>query len=154
MTCCKAKRRDAVMFADEVRAVANELEPSEVAAKVEHRHRMTSRDRMLTKSSDRSLAGLQARLINMKRTERHHLKDNELELLTRQAREAIEARKREVTAAIVVVAVIGVAALVYFVWHERVEARAHAMLADAMVVQDAKVVSPAAPSTATPQPAA
>src|SRR5438067_1064788 len=88
----------------------------------------------------------------MKRTERHHLKNNELELLTRQAREAIEARKREVTAAIVAAAVVGVAALVYFVWHERVEARAHAMLADAMVVQDARVVPPAAPGTTPPQP--
>jgi tetratricopeptide (TPR) repeat protein len=87
----------------------------------------------------------------MKRTERHHLKENELELLTRHAREAIEARKREVTAVLVAVVVIGAAALAYFAWHERVEGRAHAMLADAMVVQDARVVPPAAPGTTPPQ---
>lgn len=90
----------------------------------------------------------------MKRTERHHLKENELELLTRQAREAIAARQREVTAGLIVAAVIGVAALAYFLWHERVESRAHAMLADAMVVQDARVVPPAAPGTPPPQPVA
>src|SRR5437773_2680967 len=90
----------------------------------------------------------------MKRTERHHLKENELQLLTRQAREAIEARKREVTAAILVAAVIGVGALGYFLWRERVEGRAHAMLADAVVVQDARVVPPAAPGATPPQPTA
>ena len=88
----------------------------------------------------------------MKRTERHHLKENELEILTRQAREMIAARQREVTAGIIVAAVIGVAALGYFLWHDRVEGRAHAMLADAMVVQDARVVPPAAPGTPPPQP--
>jgi len=90
----------------------------------------------------------------MKRTERHHLKENELQLLTRQAREAIEARKREVTMAIAVAGVIGVVALGYFAWHERVEGHAHAMLADAIVVQAARVVLPAAPGTAPPQPTA
>src|SRR3954462_10892644 len=88
----------------------------------------------------------------MKRTERHHLKENELQLLTRQAREAIAARQREVTLGILVAAVIGVAALAYFLWHERVEGRAHAMLADAMVGQDARVVPPPAPGAPPPQP--
>src|SRR5438094_641173 len=93
----------------------------------------------------------------MKRTERHHLKENELDLLTRHAREAIAARKRETTAAIGALAIIGVAALAYYAWHERRESRAHALLADAVVVQDARVVAPAAPAapgTAAPQPTA
>ena len=87
----------------------------------------------------------------MKRTERHHLKENELELLTRQARELIAARQKEMTAAITIVAVAAVAALAYFLWRERVEGRAHALLADAIVVQDARVVPPAAPGTPPPQ---
>ena len=86
----------------------------------------------------------------MKRTERHHLKENELELLTRQAREAIAARQKEVTAGLVILAIVGVAALAYFLWRERVQSRAHALLADAIVVQDARVVPPAAPGTAPP----
>src|SRR5205823_3689 len=90
----------------------------------------------------------------IKRTERHHLKENELELLTRQAREAIAARRRETTAAVIAAGVIAVVALAYFAWHERRESRAHALLADAVVVQDARVVAPAAPGTPPPQPTA
>src|SRR5207245_1742858 len=86
----------------------------------------------------------------MKRTERHHLKENELELLTRRAREAIEARRREVMATIVAVAVIAISALAYFAWHERVSGRAHGLLAEAMAVQDARVMPPAAPGTPPP----
>ena len=89
----------------------------------------------------------------MKRTERHHLKENELELLTRQARETIAARQKEVKAGLVILAIVGVAALAYFLWRERVESRAHALLADAIVVQDARVVPPAAPGTPPPQTA-
>ena len=90
----------------------------------------------------------------MKRTERHHLKENEIQLLTRQAREAIEARRREVTLALTAAAVLGVAALAYFAWHERVVGRAHAMLADAIIVQDARVVPPPAPGATSTQPTA
>ena len=81
----------------------------------------------------------------MKRTERHHLKENEIQLLTRQARDLIEARKRETAVAIVTVIVIGVLALGYYAWREHVEARAHEMLAQAIAVQDARVGPPAAP---------
>jgi len=81
----------------------------------------------------------------MKRTERHHLKENELEKVARQVREAFEARQREATAAIVVLAVIGVIAIGYWAWRERVQARAHALLADAIAVQGARV----GPSAAT-----
>ena len=78
----------------------------------------------------------------MKRTERRHLKENELELLTRHAREAIDARRREVAGAAIAIAVVGVLALAYFGWNQRVEGRAHAMLADAIAVQDARIVPP------------
>src|SRR5437899_2117297 len=93
----------------------------------------------------------------MKRAERHHLKENEIQLLTRQAREAVAARKRETMAGLVAVVVIGAVALGYYGWRERVQSRAHAMLADAIVVQDARVApvtpdlgpgSKPAPSTA------
>ena len=81
----------------------------------------------------------------MKRTERHHLKENEIQLLTRQARDLIEARKRETTVAIVAVIAVGMLALGYYAWREHVEARAHEMLAQAIAVQDARVVPPPAP---------
>jgi TolA-binding protein len=89
----------------------------------------------------------------MKRTERHHLKENEIQLLTRQARDLIEARKRESAVAIVAVIAIGVLAVGYYAWREHVEARAHEMLAQAIVVQDARVVPPAAPGGTAVVPA-
>jgi len=90
----------------------------------------------------------------MKRTERHHLKENELEKFARMAREAVETRRRETTAAVAVLAVIGVAAIGYWAWHERVQARAHALLASAVAVQETRVGPPAAPglSGGTPSP--
>ncbi len=85
----------------------------------------------------------------MKRTERRHLKENELEILTRQARDLVEARKREVTAIVVAVVVLGVAALVYFGWRQSVQSRAGAMLAQALAVQDVRVGPAAAPGGST-----
>jgi TolA-binding protein len=84
----------------------------------------------------------------MKRTERHHLKENELQNLARQAREGFETRRREMTGIIAAVVIIGVAVIAYFTWHQHVESRAHALLADALVVQSARVGAPAAPGTA------
>jgi TolA-binding protein len=84
----------------------------------------------------------------MKRTERHHLKENELQNLARQAREGFETRRREMTGIIAAVVIIGVAVIAYFAWHQHVESRAHALLADALVVQSARVGAPAAPGTA------
>src|SRR5882724_8400174 len=81
----------------------------------------------------------------MKRTERHHLKENELQNLARQAREGLETRRREMTWVVAAVAVVAVIAIGYYAWHTRVESRAHALLAEALVVQSARVGAPAAP---------
>ena len=75
----------------------------------------------------------------MKRTERHHLKENPVLLLAMQARDLLEARKRETSAVAVSVAVVAVIAISYFAWHERVQARARTLLAEALTVQVAKV---------------
>jgi len=83
----------------------------------------------------------------MKRTERHHLKENELEKLARRAREAIQTRRRETTAAVVALLVIGVVSIGYWAYRERVRTRAHALLASALAVQEARVGPPTAPGT-------
>src|SRR5438067_1406476 len=83
----------------------------------------------------------------MKRTERQHLKENELQTFAREARERIEDRKREVAIAATIVLAVGVIALGFFGWREHVESSAHALLAEAMVVQDARVGPPPAPGT-------
>jgi len=84
----------------------------------------------------------------MKRTERRHLKENELQTFARTAREQLEARKRETTMIVAAILIVGIAVGGYFAWRDRVETHAHALLADAMIVQGARIGTPAAPGTA------
>ena len=81
----------------------------------------------------------------MKRTERHHLKENEVRLITRQVRALMADRKRETTAILIGLAVVGAIALSYYTWREHVQSRAHEMLAAAISVQAARVAPPAPP---------
>jgi TolA-binding protein len=83
----------------------------------------------------------------MKRTERHHLKQNELQIFARQARETIGARWRETTAIAAAAVVVGALAVGYFGWREYVQNKAHGLLARAMIVQDARIGPPPAPGT-------
>jgi predicted negative regulator of RcsB-dependent stress response len=78
----------------------------------------------------------------MKRTERRHLKENELQTLARDARDRFESKRRETMAVVVIVAVVGVAAVGYFGWRERVQTKAAALLADAVAVKDARIGPP------------
>jgi TolA-binding protein len=83
----------------------------------------------------------------MKRNERHHLKENELLQFASRTRDVIDARQREVGIAAIVVILISIAAIGYFAWQSRVEGRAGAMLAEAIIVSDARVGPPPAPGT-------
>jgi TolA-binding protein len=80
----------------------------------------------------------------MKRTERHHLKENELAHLAGSARDAVDARKGLIVPIAIAVVVIAVAAIGYVAWKGRVEGRAHTLLAEAMIVEDARIGPPAA----------
>lgn len=84
----------------------------------------------------------------MKRTERRHLKQDELTAQLLHAREVVEARKREVTAAVIAIVVVGVLAIAYFGWHSHVESQSQALLAEALAVQDARVLAPGGTSNA------
>lgn len=86
----------------------------------------------------------------MKRTERRHLKENEVERLVREARELAEAKQREITALLVAVVVIGGGFLGYYAWHSRTQSRAETMLAQAMAVEAARVAPPGAPGAPAP----
>ena len=79
----------------------------------------------------------------MKRTERRHLKQNEFEHLALRILDALGARQRELTSTILVVALVAVGGGGYWVWHQRTQDKAHALLAVAMMVQDARVGPPA-----------
>jgi len=83
----------------------------------------------------------------MKRTERQHLKENELRAFALQARDTLEARKRETTLIIAIAVVVGAAAIGYFGWREHVRSQAHGLLAQAMATEDARVGPPPAPGT-------
>lgn len=83
----------------------------------------------------------------MKRNERHHLKENELVQLASRTREAIDARQREFGAVAIAVILVAVAAIGYYAWRSRVEGRAGSMLADAVILSEARVGPPPAPGT-------
>ena len=79
----------------------------------------------------------------MKRAERHRLKQNQLGVLTKQVRNTLEGRKSQLTPALIGLAVLVVAVIGYLVWRDRVQDKAQVMLADALVVQEARVGPPA-----------
>jgi len=88
----------------------------------------------------------------MKRTERHHLKENELEKLVRHARGVVDTRSSQMSSVLALVVILGVVGIGYFAWRERVQTRAHALLADAMAVQSARIGPPPAPGTTSSAP--
>ena len=83
----------------------------------------------------------------MKRVERHHLKQNDLEVFTQRARHVVHTRRRETMAVLGVIVVAGVAGLGYSLWGGRTEGRAHELLAEALSLSDARVGAPIAPGT-------
>jgi TolA-binding protein len=84
----------------------------------------------------------------MKRAERQRLKKNDLGALTRQAQDLFTERKRELTWLAVGVVIVGAASIGYWAWHTQEQQHAHALLADAMIVQETRVGPPPAPGTA------
>jgi TolA-binding protein len=83
----------------------------------------------------------------MKRTERHHLKENELRTFARHAADAVESRGRESTIVLLVVGALVVVALGYFGWRSRVNNKADTLLAEALTVAEARIGPPPAPGT-------
>jgi TolA-binding protein len=83
----------------------------------------------------------------MKRAERHHLKENELQRVATEMRRFYTERQRETTWIVAVACVVAAAAAAYFLWSEHVQSRAHGLLAEATTVQDARIAVPGAPDT-------
>jgi FimV-like protein len=78
----------------------------------------------------------------MKTSERQHLKDNELAIAIARAGEFAARNQRIVRVATGAAALVAVAAAVFFMWRNTVEATAHEALAQAMVVAEARVAPP------------
>jgi len=90
----------------------------------------------------------------MKRQERRHLKENELIHSIEATRDFMESRKREIgvgVIAVIVIAALGIGALVY---RERVQSRGADLLGQAMVALNARVVPAGAPASGEDIPAA
>ncbi len=88
----------------------------------------------------------------MKATERHKLKENEFARSVARAREVFEERGRDL--GLVLIAIVATLAAVggYTWWRQAREAKATALLADALVVHEAPVVAPTEPKPGSPMP--
>lgn len=86
----------------------------------------------------------------MKRTERRHLKDNELAKAAVGARQFVEEQRSLVLGTSLAIVVVLAAVIGYVVWTNRIEARANALLADALIVDEARVGPP--PAAGSPAP--
>lgn len=77
----------------------------------------------------------------MKRAERHHLKENELQRLALQARKALTERTPATTGILVGLIVVAVLGIGYYAWREHVQSRAHGLLAEAIATQEAPITT-------------
>jgi predicted negative regulator of RcsB-dependent stress response len=89
----------------------------------------------------------------MKRTERHHLKENELAQKLSAARDFVDTQRRLITTLAIAVGVIGLVVVAFTIYRGQVAARGDELLADAMVALNAPVV-PAGAQGAEGLPAA
>ena len=78
----------------------------------------------------------------MKRAQRHHLKENELQTFARDLTERFDERRRETLWALIAVAVIAVLAFGFFAWRERTQTQAAILPASAVAVKDARIGPP------------
>jgi predicted negative regulator of RcsB-dependent stress response len=78
----------------------------------------------------------------MKRAERHHLKENELQTFARDVRDQLEGRQRETLLGLAAVGVIAILAIAFFAWREHTQTQAATLLAAAVAVKDARIGPP------------
>ncbi len=83
----------------------------------------------------------------MKRTERHHLKENEVANWLLDLREQYEAHKQTINYGLIAIAVVAVAVMATLSWRSVSAGRATALLAEAMTVAEAPVTPPVAGQT-------
>jgi tetratricopeptide (TPR) repeat protein len=88
----------------------------------------------------------------MKRTERHHLKENELAVSLRHAQATAQRYRRQITWGTLAALVIVAAGVGYTVWRGRVNGQSREQLAAALAIAQAPVTPPAPPGVSTPPP--
>src|SRR5688572_19584744 len=90
----------------------------------------------------------------MKTTERHHLKDNELAIALGQAQSWAGSNSKTLAATLGVIVIVGVAVLGYMAWRNNTDNKASSLLAEAMVIEEARVMPPGPPPGTTNDPTA
>ena len=88
----------------------------------------------------------------MKTTERHHLKDNELALAMGSAQGWLEKNQKALLAIVAVLVVIGGGIAAYSAWARSTDTKARALLAEAMVIEEARVMPPGPPAGTSTDP--
>jgi tetratricopeptide (TPR) repeat protein len=88
----------------------------------------------------------------MKTNERQHLKDNELAIALGHAQHWAGSHSKSLIAIVVALAIAGVAVLGFMAWRSRTDNAARALLAEAMVIEEARVMPPAPPAGTTNDP--
>lgn len=88
----------------------------------------------------------------MKRTERHHLKENEVASTVARAKEAYETYRKPILVGVAALAVIVVLAVALIAWRSQTASQARVMLADAMAAERAQVAPAPVPGTTAPAP--
>jgi TolA-binding protein len=88
----------------------------------------------------------------MKSTERHKLKQNEFAQGVANAREMLETRGRDIGTLVVVVGVALALVAGYTWWRSSRDGRANTMLAEALAIYEAPVVTATAPAPGSPMP--
>ena len=90
----------------------------------------------------------------MKTTERHHLKDNELALALGQAQHWAGGNSRTLLTTVGAIVLVGAGVLGYLAWKSNTDTKARVMLAEAMVVEEARVMPAGPPPGTTTDPTA
>jgi predicted negative regulator of RcsB-dependent stress response len=88
----------------------------------------------------------------MKTSERHHLKDNEMALAVAAAQSWYTENRATVLGVLGAIVLAGGGLIGYTTWRASQNARAAALLADAMVVEESRVQPPAPPAGTTNDP--
>jgi predicted negative regulator of RcsB-dependent stress response len=88
----------------------------------------------------------------MKTTERHHLKDNELAIALGSAQGWVEKNQQTLVAIVAVVVVIGGGIAGYAAWSRSTDTKARTLLAEAMVIEEARVMPPGPPPGTSTDP--
>lgn len=88
----------------------------------------------------------------MKTTERHHLKDNELAIAMGSAQHWMEKHQTTLLAVVGAIVVVGAGIFGYSAWTRSTETKARTMLAEAMVIEEARVMPPGPPAGTSTDP--